>query len=265
MRLQCDRVVDTVWRVSIEPGDADQAVIDRDGIIVLAGLLDDAESSESCRVIVLEGQEGSFCQGMDLAYLVAHPEEDVSREAHEYACCLDRLRQLRQVVIAAVDGSANGGGVGLAAAADFVVATARSTFALPEVVLGIVPAIVMPVLLERMTRHQARQLALSGSVDSARAASLGLVDYVVQEPERLERKVRALIKHALRCNPEAVAQLKALVEEQAGMFRRDGLEHGANVTGELISDSNRLAPISGFLKGEPLPWFARYRPPKGGR
>lgn len=265
MRLDCNRASANVWRVCIEPGDADQAVIDRDGVIVLAGLLDDAEASGECRVLVLEGQDGSFCQGMDLSYLVAHPDEDVSTEAHDYARCLDRLRRLRQVVIAVVDGSANGGGVGLAAAADVVVATARSTFGLPEVVLGLVPAIVLPVLLDRMTAHQARFLALSGSVEASRAADMGLVDHVVVEPERLERKVRAVIKHALRCNPDSVAGLKELTDELAGLSRTAGLERGAERTAELIADSNRLAHIEGFLKGEPLPWFDRYRPPKGGR
>jgi len=265
MRLDCDRTGDTVWRVCIEPGDADQAVIDRDGVIVLAGLLDDVEASGECRVLVLEGQEGSFCQGMDLSYLAAHPGEDVSGETHEYARCLDRMRRLRQVVIAVVDGSANGGGLGLAAAADVVVATARSTFGLPEVVLGLVPAIVLPVLLERMTSHHARLLALSGSVEATKAAEMGLVDYVVAEPERLERKVRAVIKHGLRCNPISVAGVKKLSDDLDGLSRTAGLERGADLTAELIADSNRLADIEGFLKGEPLPWFDRYRPPKGGR
>jgi len=263
MRLNCDRASEVVWRVSIEPGDAEQAVIDRDGVIVLAGLLNDAEASTACRVIVLEGQEGSFCQGMDLSYLVAHPEEDVSKEAHEYARCLDRLRRLRQVVIAAVDGSANGGGVGLAAAADVTVATARSTFGLPEVVLGLVPAIVLPVLLERMTRQQARLLALSGGVDAHQAAAWGLVDYVVTEPERLERKVRAVIKHALRCNPASVAGVKELLDQLGGLKRAEGLERGAECTAKLISDSNRLAHVEAFLKAEPLPWLARYTPTQG--
>lgn len=264
MRLECDRASETVWRVTIGPGEADRAVIDRDGVILLSGLLDDAETSESCRVLVIEGQEGAFCQGMDLSYLVAHPDEDVSAEAHDYARCLDRMRRLRQVVIAAVDGVTNGGGVGLAAAADFLVATARSSFGLPEVVLGLVPAIVMPVLLERMPLQQARLLALSGSVDARRAASMGLVDHVVEEPERLERKVRALIKHALRCEPGAVLGLKALLVEIAGLPRKEALERGADMTTRLISDSNRLAPIARFQQGEPLPWFDRYRPPKGG-
>lgn len=264
MRLDCDRASESVWRVTIQPGEAEQAVIDRDGVIVLSGLLDDAETSPECRVIVLEGQEGSFCQGMDLSYLVAHPDEDVSLEAHDYARCLDRMRRLRQVVIAAVDGAANGGGVGLAAAADVVVATGRSSFGLPEVVLGLVPAIVLPVLLDRMSPQSARLLALSGSVDAHRAATMGLVDHVVEEPERLERKVRTVIKHALRCEPGAVSGLKALLGEIVHLSRTEGLERGADLTTRLIADSNTLAPIEGFLRGDPLPWFDRYRPPKGG-
>jgi enoyl-CoA hydratase/carnithine racemase len=254
-----------VWRVAIEPGDVERAVIDRRGVSALTALIDDAEASAACRVLVLQGQEGSFCQGMDLAYLVAHPDEDVSEEAREYARCLDRLRGLGQVVIAVVDGAANGGGVGLAAAADVVVATARSTFGLPELVLGLEPAIVLPVLLERMTRQQARLLALSESVDAARAATLGLVDHLVAEPERLERKVRAVIKHALRCHPDAVIGVKRLVDRIGGLSRSEGLQQGAERTAALIADSNRLMDIQGFLRGEPLPWFDRYSPPKGGR
>ncbi len=262
MRFECDRSGGPVWRVRIQPGEARQAVIDRDGVILLAGLLDDAERSDACRVLVLEGQEGSFCQGMDLSYLVAHPEVDVSGEIQELALCLDRIRRLPQVVIAAVDGSVTGGGVGLAAAADLVVATARSTFGLPEVVLGLLPAIVMPVLLERMTCQQARLLALSGGVDASRAEAMGLVDHLVEEPRRLERKVRALIKHALRCNPEAVSGLKDLLVRLGPLSRREGLEMGASVTARLVSNPGKMVQISRFLQGEPLEWFARYRPPE---
>lgn len=264
MQIEVDRAHAAVWRARLTPGEGSQTVIDRAGVARLSALLDDADASAGCRVLVLEGTEGSFCQGMDLGYLVAHPEDDVTKETHEFARCLDRLRSCRQLVVTAVDGSATGGGVGLAAAADIVLATARSTFALPEVVLGLLPAIVLPVLLERMPPQKARLLALSGSVDAAGALALGLVDKVIDEPERLERGLRGVIKQALRSAPDSVAGLKELSDRLRGLNRAAALRLGADRTAEVVAEPGRLAALKTFLDGERLPWFDSYRSSKQG-
>ncbi len=258
MHVHCSRDPSGVWRVRLSPGEASETLLDPVGVQQLLTIVN--EATGRCRVLVLEGQPGMFCQGMDLGFIASHSGADLTLGVRNFSRCLRELRRLPAVVIAAVDGKANGGGVGLAAAADIVIATARSTFGLPELVLGLIPAIVMPVLLQRLTPQKARLLAMSSAIDGSRALEFGLVDHQVQEPDGLEKAIRREIKQALRFCPEAVAELKALGDELEGQTCAEGLGLGVDRITQILTDEDRVSALREFLAGEPLPWFARYRP-----
>jgi enoyl-CoA hydratase/carnithine racemase len=244
-----------VWRLRLERGDAEDVLLDPAGLAQLADALRDAEGVTECRVIVLEGTPGSFCKGMDLAFAVAHPAE--AREGvHAFARGLLALRQSTRVVVAAIDAPVAGGGVGLAAAADIAIATTDSTFSLPELVLGLLPAVVLPVLFERMPPQKARAIALGGTVDARSAVRLGLIDRRVDGPAELDAAVRAAIKHVLRCHPDAVAGLKRLSRDQEALDLRRALDLGAQRTAEILDDREALGHIGAFLGGESPPWWS---------
>jgi len=249
-----------VWRIQLSPGQGGDTLIDPAGVEQLAKILAAAQDDEGCRVIVLQGEGGTFCGGADLAYILVHPEEDHTEGLRLYARCLSSLRGCSKVVIAVVDGAATGGGVGLAATADKIIATERSRFGLPEVTLGLLPAMILPALLERLSPQRARLLALWGSVDAHQALDLGLVDQVVQDAVELEKALRSTLKQALRCEPQAVAQLKQLSGRLTGMPLEQGLELGADVAAEVFSDPRRLEHVREFMDGGGLPWFERYKP-----
>jgi enoyl-CoA hydratase/carnithine racemase len=255
MHVDSRRDGSAVWRLRLERGSADDALLDPDGVARLAEALREAEAAPECRIIVLEGTPGSFCKGMDLAFAVAHPAE--AREGvRGFARGLLALRESTRVVIAAVDAQVAGGGVGLAAAADIALATTASTFSLPELVLGLLPAVVLPVLLERMPPQKARAIALGGTVDARSAVRLGLIDRRVAGPAELDAAVRATIKHVLRCHPAAVAGLKRLSREQEALDLRRALDLGADRTAEILDDREALRHIGAFLGGESPPWWA---------
>jgi enoyl-CoA hydratase/carnithine racemase len=265
MRLRCDPHDSPVWRVRLESGDKPEVVLDGDGLAQLDALLTSAEDNKRCRVIVLESNPGVFCRGMDLEFLVAHAGEDQSEKLRAYARCMERLRSSAKVVVCLVDGEAIGGGVGLAAAADLVIATARTRFSLPECVLGLIPAMVLPLLCERMPVQKARWMALSSrSVKAEEALAIGLVDELVEGPIELEQSLRRIIKQLLRASPRAVARLKRYSTEVATMARVDALAHGADQTAQDLIELETIAAIKGFIAGESPPWFERYRP-GGGR
>src|SRR5689334_23626660 len=98
-------------------------------------------SSGPGRAIVMEGSGGVFCNGLDIAHFDFKEEKE---ELHFFAGLLLGLRHATKAVIAVVDGSALGGGVGLAAAADLVIATENASFGLPESMIGLAPAIILP-------------------------------------------------------------------------------------------------------------------------
>jgi enoyl-CoA hydratase/carnithine racemase len=215
-------------------------------------------------VVVVEGTAGVFCRGMDLRFLTAHAGEDMSERLSAYARCIARLFTAECVVVALVDGEAIGGGVGLAAAADVVIATDRASFHLPEAVLGLVPALVLPLLQRRMPAQKARWMALSGArISAAEAHRLGLVDEVVENSLQLEHALRSLIKRLLRVNPRSVSKIKRHGEEVAALGVGEAMERGVERTAKDLLELETIAAIRGFLAGESPPWFERYKP--GGR
>lgn len=255
-----------MWRIRLEPGDKPEVVFDGEGLAQLDSLLEAAEATKRCRVIVIESTPGVFCRGMDLEFLVAHAGEDQSDRLRGYARCMERLRGSSKAVICLVDGEAMGGGVGLAASADLTIATTRARFALPECVLGLIPAMVLPLLCERMPVQKARWMALSSrSVKAEEALAMGLIDELVDGPIELEQTLRRTLKRLLRASPKAVARLKGYASEIATLDRVDALERGALRTAQDLIELDTIAAIRGFMAGESPPWFERYRPQGGSK
>ena len=267
MRLRCDAKSGPVWRVYLEPGDKPAVMLDPPGVAELGALLTEAETAPSCRVLVFESTSASeFCRGMDLSFLVEHAGEDQSDTLLAHARCMEQLRASSKTVICVVDGEAVGGGVGLAAAADLVLASARASFALPECIFGLIPAIVLPILCERMPVQKVRALTISGrKLSAAGAHSLGLVDELVEDPDKLESTLRKVIKQLLRISPRAVAQLKRFSAQLATTSRAQALELGAAQTAADLLEPDTIAALKAFHMGELPPHFERYRAPKASK
>jgi enoyl-CoA hydratase/carnithine racemase len=264
MKVRCEHKDKSVWRIRLEPGESGEVALDGQGIAALDELIADAVQSPRCRVLVLESSSGVFCRGMDLGFVTAHAGEDLSERVHSFARCMIRLRTADCAVVSLVDGEAIGGGVGLAAAADVVIATSRASFHLPEVVLGLVPAMVLPLLQERMAPQKARWMALSGTRLSAReAGKLGLGDEVVQNSVQLEHALRSVLKRLLRASPRSVSKIKRHCGQVARLDLAEAMEIGAERTSQDLLELETIAAIRDFLGGQSPAWFERYKP--GGR
>ena len=115
------------------------------------------------------------------------------------------------VTIAVVDGAAVGGGMGLAAAADIVIATAKARFALSETSLGIPPAQIAPHLVLRLGPRLAKRLALTGArLDGREAAAVGLADVYCESDEERDARLAELVAAVERGAPGANAETKRL-------------------------------------------------------
>lgn len=249
-----------VWRLRLSAGQSDGIYIDRQGTAQLDQALAEAEASDECRVVIIEGEPGIFCLGLDLRQLVATGAADVAVRAADFAGCLLRICRSSKYTLAIVDGVVQGGGVGIVGAADLVIATAGSSFGLPEIVLGLVPAMVMPILMQRMPLQKVRRLALQEAFDARAAEAAGLVDQLVPERRRLAGAVRGAVKHALRLNPSALEKMKTLARQIEGMKCEVALQVGKDVTAELLADPRILAHLRDFIEGAAPPWFQQYRP-----
>jgi methylglutaconyl-CoA hydratase len=169
------------------------------------------------RVIVLTGAGKSFSAGADLTWMqrAASQSEDENRaDALRLAQMFDMLNGCAKPTVALVNGAALGGGVGLAACCDIVVAATGAVFGLTEVRLGLIPATISPYVVAKIGAAQARRYMLTAErFDAATARTIGLVHEVADDVEAAAKP----ILEALCVNgPDAMADTKRLICEVAG-------------------------------------------------
>jgi methylglutaconyl-CoA hydratase len=167
----------------------------------------------TARAVVLSGQGKSFCAGADLNWMsrmVSWGLEENRLDAAKLAAMLRAIDECPKPVVGRVHGAALGGGTGLAAACDVVVAAEGTLFGTTEVRLGIVPAVISPYVVRKVGESRAREWFLTGDrwdADEARRA--GLVHRVVPEGD-LDATVEAVVASILLGGPEALAEAKRL-------------------------------------------------------
>ncbi|WP_194837279.1 enoyl-CoA hydratase-related protein [Nocardia sp. XZ_19_369] len=178
--------------------------IDAALIAALHRSLDVIERSPEVRVLRLGHRGPWFCSGMD--FEDRDDRAEPAANAGEFFAVLERIACGDVVSIAVVGGQVAGGGVGLVAACDTVLASSDATFSLPEALWGLLPAAVYPFLRRRIGPGPARHLALSaGTLTAADAARLGLVDEV---NDRLENAATAATRRSVRIDRETIARIK---------------------------------------------------------
>lgn len=266
MRIEQQPDAPAVRRLRLSPAPGrEQIVLSEEGVAQLQAHFDEAKQDEGCRVIVLESSDGSFCEGMDLSWVSAKaglPEEAaaLTESLELYAKLLVSMNSAPQVVIAQVDGDVRAGGMGLMATADLIVATASSQFGLPEVLLGLIPAMVYPLLQARMGPQRTKRWALlAETLDATQAQETGLVDVVVADQAAMHKQTKTWLRQLLRMHPEAIDQCKQFHQTTQTMPLAEGIVYGAHTTSRILQQPARREGIQAFLDGEPLPWFARYR------
>ncbi len=178
------------------------------------------------RAAMLAGTGPVFSAGADVEWMARSltftADENIA-DAERLSRMLSALDRIPVPLIGRVQGAAMGGGAGLAAVCDVVVAAEDTVFAFTEVKLGIVPAVVSPFVLAKIGRSGARELFLTGArFTAARAREIGLVHTVVPA-DQLDDAVRERLNDVLAAGPQAVATAKTLIErvwdmepEQAG-------------------------------------------------
>jgi enoyl-CoA hydratase/carnithine racemase len=151
--------------------------------------LHDARADDEVRSIVLTGEGKAFCAGGDFT---AAPDRSVLPPKGDFADLLLALYQSDKPVVAKVNGDALGGGLGLAAASTFAVASSSARFGTPEIDLGIFPMMIMAVLTRHVPRRRLTEMMLFGErFDAEEAARLGLVNRVVR-PDQIDAEVKKI-------------------------------------------------------------------------
>ncbi|MEM1265518.1 MAG: enoyl-CoA hydratase-related protein [Pseudomonadota bacterium] len=206
-------------------------------------------AERSGRPIVLKGRPDLFSSGLGLSE-VAGPEADASSALAALVDCLRVLQTHDGASIAVVEGMAAGGGLGLAAACDVVVAGRQARFALPELLLGLTPATIAPFVLGRIGAHRMRLMMLDGAArDAAWALENGLADHL-EEAEDLARLIRRVTRTLARGEGQAIRAARAMtLPPGLGAL----LEAGAQDTLARLRTETVQARIAAFNDGG-APW-----------
>jgi methylglutaconyl-CoA hydratase len=223
----------------------------------LTGALEAAASDAACRVVVLTGSGEAFCAGMDLEHLEAlgsKTEEEHRADSQQIARLLRTLYDLPKPTIAAVNGAAIAGGMGLATVCDFTLAVPEAKFGYTEVRIGFVPAIVSAFLREQIGDKRARDLLLTGRlIKAAEAQELGLVTRVVAGAELMD-EARKLAGKLVENSPQALEATKRLLSEQTRHRLDEGIAQAVEANVKARGTADFREGIRAFLEKRKPKW-----------
>lgn len=208
----------TGWIVLTRPErhNAMDDVLMKDLTAAIAALGSDA----TCDAIVLAGEGKSFSAGADLDWMkraASQSRDENIADAATLSSLMHTLDTVPKPTIAAVHGAAYGGGVGLVCCCDIAIAVPAAKFALTEVRLGLVPAVISPYVIAAIGARAARRYFQTAEmIDAAEALRIGLIQEIV-EPDALQARVLALAAELKKGAPGAKAGAKALIAEMAAM------------------------------------------------
>ncbi|WP_425409631.1 enoyl-CoA hydratase/isomerase family protein [Hyphococcus sp.] len=215
-------------------------------------------SDPNVRAIVLTGAGKAFSAGADLnmmkraaKYSAAENKDDARRLAH----MLSSIYHSAKPTVALVNGPAMGGGLGLIAACDIAIGADTAFFALSEVRVGLIPAVISPYVIQAITVRQARRYFLSGErFDAKHAADMGLLHKAVPA-ETLNDALDALLNELLACGPGAQTLAKELIRKVAYQPLADAVtEATAGMIAKTRASDEGKEGIAAFLEKRKPNW-----------
>ena len=228
---------------------------------VIAELTSWAQSvpASGARVAVLSGAGKAFCAGADLTWMsrmVGYSRDENERDARAMAAMFHALDTLPIPLIGRIHGAALGGGTGLAAVCDIVVAADDSVFGFTEAKLGILPAVISPFAVRKIGVSAARELFLTAArFPATRARELGLVHAVVPEAA-LDATVDSVVRELLTSAPEAIAAAKRLIGLIAGRPPADVAQLTAETIAKHRVSEEGQDGMRAFLEKRPPRWVS---------
>jgi len=216
------------------------------------------ESPTELRGVILAGDGPSFCAGADIDWMRAAMALDIEgneQDAMAMAELFESLDTCPVPVIARVQGAALGGGMGLCAVSDLVIAEAGTRFGFTETRLGILPAVISPFVIAKIGESHARALFPGGRrFDAFRAQRIGLVHEVVEGDAALDAALDAAIADVLAAGPTAARAAKAIVREVRGLGHGASKWHTARVVARHRVSEEAQEGFRAFTEKRPPGW-----------
>ena len=215
-----------------------------------------AIAEPAIRAIVLTGTGTVFCSGADLKEQREANQAGGNTGPTALAPILESMWHSPKPVIGRINGPARAGGMGLMAACDLAVGIEDSSFAINEVRIGVIPAIISVVVLRKLRLNDAMELFLTGATfDGRRATELGLLTRAVPAGQ-LDAAVEDLLTALRQGAPEAIAGAKRLVREVPAMEMHAAFEEMAARSARHFASAEALEGMTAFAEKRPPAWAA---------
>jgi methylglutaconyl-CoA hydratase len=219
------------------------------------------------RAVVIAGAGPSFCAGADVAWMRAAMALDVEGNEQDAMAMADMFEAIDTCpvpVIARVHGAALGGGMGLCAVSDLVVAESGARFGFTETRLGILPAVISPFVVAKIGESHARALFPGGRrFDAVRAQRIGLVHEVVEGELALDQAVDTGVADVLASGPTATRAAKAIIREVRGLSHGSAKWHTARVIARQRTSDEAQEGFRAFAEKRSPGWVPEDEPGTG--
>lgn len=221
--------------------------------------LGDLHQEKHVRAVIVTGAGSAFCAGLDLAEMQATAKSDNASEmwhydADLYRDVLETMLRFPKPIIAAVNGPAIAGGMGLVLGCDLVLAAPCAKFGLPEPKRGLVAGIVSPLLAFRLGgSYAAKLLFTAATMDAIEAERVGLVHEVV-EHDALWARAHALAAELATCAPQALQLTKRMLNETIGEHLFTLLSAGAAASATARTTEAAEEGLAAFLEKRQPKW-----------
>lgn len=218
-------------------------------------------TDRSVRAVIIRAEGKTFCAGGDIKDL----QDSASMSMDEKIAVMSRfdlmlqtVNTAPQVTVAQVQGGAFGGGFGLVCVSDIAIASTNAKFGLPEVRMGISPALISPYVIDRVGLTIARRLMLTGArFDAETARNYGIL-HEVCEPDELSAQVAKAVNEVLQCSPNALAETKALIHHVTARTLEQSLPYRAELISQIRDSEEGQEGMLAFIQKRQANWVEEF-------
>jgi len=213
---------------------------------------------DDSKIVILTGKGKSFCAGADLNWMKSMAKYSKQENIEDSKLLLnlyEAIYSCPKPVIGRVNGHAFGGGLGLFAACDIVISVSNCKFSFSEVKLGIIPSVISTYIVRRIGLSIMRRLFITGErFDSDYANDIDLVDFVANNEDELDETIEKYVKILLYSGPNAIKEVKKLVDNCEKMDREEYKNHTVKKIAELRASKEGQEGINAFLEKRKPNW-----------
>lgn len=218
----------------------------------MISVIETSELNPDIKVIVLSGVKDHFCTGMDFKAVNEGAGEDIMDDDPDgYYEILKLFSTCSKIIVSRVEGKVNAGGIGFVAASDIVIAGEYSTFGLSEALFGLLPACVLPFLIQRVGYQKAKWMTLiTQGIPARRAYEIGLVDAL---SSNVDDTLRRSLLRLSRLDPTTVKDLKAYMNK-LWIIDQQTQELAVGKITSLVKSEKVQSNIKNFTEKGQFPW-----------